>query len=182
MKKTMFAGLTILTILFAGNIYADTPQKASVNAIAGLGGCQGNCSGIDPSLGAQIGGYYNVQNNIGVGGNFRFQHYGTGAGSINSYMIGPELTYLFSVDPKFSIYGSGGFGFDLMKFEYDSSVVSASADDKAIYIRVGLGGLYQINKEFSAGLGLSYQVNFWKDSSGSFNDYLIGLEGRYNIF
>ncbi|MGC8927996.1 MAG: hypothetical protein ACP5QK_08740 [Myxococcota bacterium] len=101
---------------------------------------------------------------------------------MNAYMIGPEGRYYFSVDPKVSLYGSASLGLDYLKFSYEDSYVSASGDDKALYIRIGLGGEYQASKEFSAGLAFSYQLNFWDKSNGTFNDYFISVGGRYNIF
>lgn len=178
-KISVFLTLAILTAL---PVFADENPKANVEIKPGIGGCQGDCNGIDPSLGAEIGGYFFIQKEIGVGGNFRFQHYGTDAGSMNSYMIGPELKYFIPVDPKFKIYVGGGFGFDMLKFEVDTGFSSASGDDNAIYVRAQAGGSYQINKELGIGLGFSYQLNFWKDSNGTFNDYFIALSANYNIY
>ncbi len=147
----------------------------------GLGGCQGNCSNIDPNIGAELGGYYFVTRDIEVGGNFRYQRYGVDAGNMYSLMLGPELKYLFAIDNKFQLIGSGGFGLDMWNFSYDSSYATASGDDKGIYIRIGTGGIYQINPDFSLGIRLTYQINFWKDSNSSFNDYFAGLTGIYNF-
>jgi len=182
--------LTVLTVLFsmtfAGAALAEEPA-ATPTSIGfaevglGIGGCQGDCDHVDPSVGISVGGFYNVMENIAAGVNFRYQMYGTDSGSLSAMMFSAEGRYYFPINPAMRAYGALALGYDKMSMEVDTGFGTVEADDSALFVQLGGGVEYALSPVMFVGGTLRYQLNSWDDADGDFNDWLLSVSFGYRF-
>jgi len=180
MKRTLFF-ILVFTVLIANLVMAKDNPPIMLEGNLGLGGCQGDCSGVDPFLGFGIGGFVEFHKNLSAGLTGRYQKYSIDNGSMYSLMFGLEGRYSFPINHQLNIYGAAGLGYDMLKTSVDTPYGSASGDDSAIFIQFGPGMTYNIDKNISIGGTFRYQINLWNKSSGTFNDWLLAVSLDYRL-
>ncbi len=190
MKKTFVFLTVIFSMTLASLAMAQEPAPAEpaagepkifVEGSLGLGGCQGDCDNVDPSLGLAVGGFFKVMPEVAVGANFRYQMYGIDGGDMSSMMFSGEGRYYHALNPQLKIYGAGALGFDKLSFKMDTGFGTAEGDDSAYFVQLGAGVEFALSPVMYVGGTFRYQLNFWDDMEGDFNDWFLAASFGYRF-
>jgi len=138
MKKTL---IFLLVLVFPMSLWAmDIPQGKY--ELTGTTSFDFSSSSADRDGGGDLDtdtitlnfdGQYYLQKNLAIGAFFVYSDIDIdGAGDASSWMIGPQVTYNISIDPKLSFFVNGGVGY--------ASYEWGATDEDGFGIRFG-GGL-----------------------------------------
>ncbi|MBE0604031.1 MAG: porin family protein [Deltaproteobacteria bacterium] len=138
MKKTL---IVLLVLVFPMSLWAmDIPQgkyeltgTTSFDFSSSSADRDGGGDLDTDSITLNFDGQYYLQKNLALGAFFDYSDIDVdGGGDATSWMIGPQVTYNISIDPKLSFFVDGGVGY--------ASYEWAGDDEDGFGIRIG-GGL-----------------------------------------
>ncbi|MBN2723109.1 MAG: porin family protein [Deltaproteobacteria bacterium] len=184
--KKLFLSVILAVAMIPAASFAQAPAAAATSmgfaeVSVGFGGMQGDVEGIDPFLGFNISGFYNVMPNVAVGASIRYQMYSVDSGDASSIMFGVEGRYYFPINNQMRVYGLAGLGYDMYSISIDTPLGTVEGDDTAIYIQVGGGVEYALSPVMSVGGQLRYQLNMWDEGDGDANDWYLGAVFSYKF-
>lgn len=142
--KSIHLNFLVLTIAFLTFIpVAANAQENSSDIVLGGGLAYGEKLG---ELGLQFGGYYVLDENMRIGGDFIYWLVDSPPeGSVNYFEINANFNYLFYHEDDIALYGIGSLGIHSWSSSATFNGVSVSSSDTDLALGIGAGFEYNLD-------------------------------------